>query len=760
VDDENGVQFLAGLVPGSQGEVQVGVRSTGFSPAYLHGWVDFNDDGDFDANEKLVFTSINGLNTNTLEPQLKTGTYNLKFNVPAGATLGSTFARFRYAFEKGLSPLGAASAGEVEDLAASILLDQAIATNDLFPDRTLVPPDDFIQLNSDFTDLGNSLDVLRNDFGTSTDPTPELVPANFSGPGQTLTTTAGGTIKFISATAPLQYRPKPGFTGVDSFQYQVTAGGATSPFGTVTIVVSPSDPIAVDDIFRIPAASGATDVLVLANDLAALSQQISVVSNPTPLSAVIPQGLTLTRSATGDKLILTRQVGTPAATFKGTVRFSYTIDDVGDPTTDPSSAVVTIEITDGDTIPAASHLAIFKTRYLRADAAGDPILGPGVSTIFLADSPFFWVELVVQDPANAGDNPATTGVESAYVDMLINSFPTNPLLPVLVEPVLNAAGTNFVIEFEPAYGLVTRTDATFSVPGTVQEIGATRGSFVPPTPPPTGNGEVVVMRVKFRALDGGTVIVQADHADSPQLSIGLFNPAAVPIPGPLEISDDQVFINKTGTLQIVPDGAEGEFTNRNNVYDVNGDLAVNSTDILLLVNDLSQNGPRSLSQLAVALSGLLPAGFLDVNIDAQVNAIDILNVVNYLTVRGATGQPAGEGEGAGEGESAPSAFVASPSEPDVGDPLGAMVNFLALQQSQEGSVASDEADPSAVVIDNVPADEDEPVAPIAPATETETTTTTSSRGQHGEVDSEAADELFAGLSSFREQFRSRRLARR
>jgi hypothetical protein len=319
-----------------------------------------------------------------------------------------------------------------------------------------------------------------------------------------------------------------------------------------------------------------------------------------------------------------------------------------------------------------------------------------------------------------------------------------------------------VIEYEPAYGLVQRDDATFSVPGTVQEIGATRGSIAPPTPPPTGNGEVVVMRVKFRANDGGSVIIQADHADSQQNSIAL----AIPTPpggipeNPLQITDDDVFIHKAGLLQIVPDGAEGEFTNRDNVYDVNGDGVANQTDILLLINDLSQYGPRSLNQLAVALTGLLPPGYLDVNIDAQVNSMDILNLVNYLTARGATGQPNGEGEGGGASAAMPAgaAAFAAPSAASDDDvqPLGALVNFLAWQQSQEADSAEGEfaSDPVAPVSST--ADEDEPVSdPIAAPT-----ASTTSGSQTGEtVDSDAADELFASMSSFRERLRLRRLAR-
>ena len=131
---------------------------------------------------------------------------------------------------------------------------------------------------------------------------------------------------------------------------------------------------------------------------------------------------------------------------------------------------------------------VFRSRYLQADSNGDPILlpptSPGVTSINLGTSDFFWVELVVQDVR--GNTPQDSGVDSAYIDMLISSFPNNPQIPVLVEPVLDVTGTNFVIQFDdPPYGLNKRDDATFSVPDTVQEIGAARHPA-----PPTGNGQV------------------------------------------------------------------------------------------------------------------------------------------------------------------------------------------------------------------------------------------------------------------------------
>jgi hypothetical protein len=245
------------------------------------------------------------------------------------------------------------------------------------------------------------------------------------------------------------------------------------------------------------------------------------------------------------------------------------------------------------------------------------------------------------------------------------------------------------------------------------------------------------------------------------------------------ISDDQVFIHKAGTLSIIPDGAEGEFTNRNNVYDVNGDGNVNQTDILVLVNDLSQSGPRSLNQLAIALSGLLPAGYLDVNIDAQVNSSDILNLLNYLTLRGATGSTGstgstggsgeGEGEGVGTGASATggssATLAASADSSASGDvqPFAALLNLLAQEQSQEEESAEGEsASSEPVTVVGSASDDDEPVSDSTASTGDEESSSTGGDSQLSDkdsFDSDAADELFASLVSSQERLFSRRLAR-
>jgi fibronectin-binding autotransporter adhesin len=80
-------------------------------PGKLDAWIDFNNNGDWsDAGEK-VFNSVN----------VVAGTNLLSFTVPAGATSGSTGARFRLSTAGNLAPIGAATDGEVEDYLAVIV---------------------------------------------------------------------------------------------------------------------------------------------------------------------------------------------------------------------------------------------------------------------------------------------------------------------------------------------------------------------------------------------------------------------------------------------------------------------------------------------------------------------------------------------------------------------------------------------------------------------------------------------------------------
>ncbi|HZP10957.1 MAG TPA: GEVED domain-containing protein [Nevskiaceae bacterium] len=101
---DDGVTILIHADGGSPGIAQVVVSG---APGKLDGWIDFNQDGDWnDAGEK-IFNSV----------PVNVGTQNLTFSVPAPTpTLsGPIYARFRISTAGGLGPTGFARDGEVED---------------------------------------------------------------------------------------------------------------------------------------------------------------------------------------------------------------------------------------------------------------------------------------------------------------------------------------------------------------------------------------------------------------------------------------------------------------------------------------------------------------------------------------------------------------------------------------------------------------------------------------------------------------------
>src|SRR5262249_29538359 len=74
------------------------------SGGMLDAWIDFNRDGLWSAAEQ-IFTDV----------ALTSGDNLLSFTIPAGASPGTTYARFRASSAGGLAPTGPASDGEGED---------------------------------------------------------------------------------------------------------------------------------------------------------------------------------------------------------------------------------------------------------------------------------------------------------------------------------------------------------------------------------------------------------------------------------------------------------------------------------------------------------------------------------------------------------------------------------------------------------------------------------------------------------------------
>jgi parallel beta-helix repeat protein len=129
-NDEDGVVGLPVLktIPGQTYTVQVKVTNTTGQPAYLVGYIDFNQNGDFgDVEDKSV--------TITVPSGATVGTYNVTFTTPADMTPGTTYLRLRLGSvqSEAESSVGAASSGEVEDYALPII-SPATITGTVFED--------------------------------------------------------------------------------------------------------------------------------------------------------------------------------------------------------------------------------------------------------------------------------------------------------------------------------------------------------------------------------------------------------------------------------------------------------------------------------------------------------------------------------------------------------------------------------------------------------------------------------------------------
>ena len=77
----------------------------------MNGWIDWNDNGVFDASEHLTWDYAEGTGT---QADLNPGTHSLNITAPANMAGGPLAARFRWG-EPNLGPTGAAQFGEVED---------------------------------------------------------------------------------------------------------------------------------------------------------------------------------------------------------------------------------------------------------------------------------------------------------------------------------------------------------------------------------------------------------------------------------------------------------------------------------------------------------------------------------------------------------------------------------------------------------------------------------------------------------------------
>ncbi|VGO11802.1 hypothetical protein PDESU_00349 [Pontiella desulfatans] len=100
--DEDGVVFTSAIVPGLNATLQVTMN--GAAAAMLDAWMDLDGSGTWTAGDQIFSSHV-----------LNPGANSLSFPVPNTAVPGTSYARFRLSTTGGLSPIGYAPDGEVED---------------------------------------------------------------------------------------------------------------------------------------------------------------------------------------------------------------------------------------------------------------------------------------------------------------------------------------------------------------------------------------------------------------------------------------------------------------------------------------------------------------------------------------------------------------------------------------------------------------------------------------------------------------------
>lgn len=113
VDDEDGIVFQGELIQGLSSPIDITASNAN---GVLNAWIDFNNDGAWDASEQIA-TDL-ALTAGT--------TLTLDIDVPGDSVPALSCARFRYSTTAGLLPSGQAMDGEVEDYQVDIVAEDPV----------------------------------------------------------------------------------------------------------------------------------------------------------------------------------------------------------------------------------------------------------------------------------------------------------------------------------------------------------------------------------------------------------------------------------------------------------------------------------------------------------------------------------------------------------------------------------------------------------------------------------------------------------
>jgi len=571
-DDEDGV-FFTDMFADTTASVQVVISNGSSSSGVLQGWVDFNADGDWgDAGEQVF-----------LDQAVAEGSNNLTFNVPAGAQIGHTFARFRYGYERGISFTGAAFAGEVEDHRVLIMENDPVGVDDSFV---------VIQNSAD-----TSLDVLGNDFQGIVGGLSISAIGSMSHGGM-------ASVQFDTGLGRdvISYTPAVGFFSPPSetFTYTLTDTAGNTDTATVLINVQPEfvDPIAIDDSFEVDGTSLTPQGYnVVMNDVEGTNGELTLDSVTQPAHG----GVTI--AGDGKSVLYT-----PDGSWFNMESFTYTVSNpLGQSRTGNVTVHVAPEVLDNTVEFGISF----------QDDTGAPLVG---NTVNVGDQ--FQVTVSVEDLRMAPE-----GVFSAYMDVLYERDHVSVVSASAVNCTTALTGVDFGICFDGEYTSLIHGSA--DKPGLIDEVGALR----PVITAPGDVGPMELFVITFQAHSAGVTDFKADPTDDlPTFETTVYGLLSAVDPPDITYGFGQLTIDAGGS-------GEGE------ALDINGDGVVTPVDALNVINDLNENGSRAVGNGAEGETAAAEAR-LDVNGDNFISPADALLLINHLNNKAESGEAeSGEGEG-------------------------------------------------------------------------------------------------------------------
>lgn len=553
VDDDDGVTFVTPLLPGQTAAVDVTVHNGGRASGLLHAWIDFNGDGDWADPGEQIFASrhvVDGLN-------------RLTFPVPAGATLGNTYARFRYGYGANLSYTGHAVAGEVEDYFVSIAAPKPIAQPDALT----------VYINS----VNNSLDVLLNDVAGAHGPNTIF--------GYSIVGSLGGSIGLSSASQTLTYTPPANTTGTETFTYTITDSQNNLSTTTVSVFIDATTfpPVAVDDSVSVNSGTAANIIRLLDNDRIGSSPitNISVTG--------VRQGAFVVVDSTNQFVRYTPPVG-----YIGLDQFQYTARDANGRV---ATATVTVHV-GNDALDDTVHLDLQVT-----DLNGEELTEVPVGARFQ-------IRVYAED---LRVNPTTPGVRAAFLDLLYSKG--------LVAPEAGTGAFNFNVQFGDDFPIYRSGVA--NTPGIIDEVGGSRG-LVPTDAGPdllfaitftaTAEGTATfasdpaelapihdvllgnpAQKVALDKITYGTASVEIVSASAARF-YNAANPHDVNKDGKVTPLDVLLIVNEINSKGSQSMTARHRTASNPNFLDVNGDNHLSPLDALLVLNFLNSGGVAPLGE--------------------------------------------------------------------------------------------------------------------------------------------------------------------